>query len=50
MKGYFVDTFGAVAFFTTVAGFSELVIAGMHPAQVLIATHAEVPRLVGVFA
>ncbi|WP_292284396.1 L-alanine exporter AlaE [Marivita sp.] len=43
MKGYFVDTLGAVVFFTTVAGFSELIIAGMHPAQVLIARLIMIP-------
>lgn len=43
MRGYLIDTIGAVVFFTTVAGFSELVIAGMHPGQVLVARLITIP-------
>lgn len=43
MKSYFVDTIGAIVFFTIVAGLSELVIAGMHPGQVLVVRLITIP-------
>lgn len=49
-EGLFCRYTRGAFFFTTGARLSELGIAGMHPAQVLITTHAEIPRLVGVFA
>ena len=46
MKIFIVDTLASVLFFTAVATFSELVIAGMEPMQVLLARTIMVPVMV----
>lgn len=46
MKAFLVDTIATVAFFTLIATFSELVIVGMEPAQVLLARAIMVPVMV----
>jgi L-alanine exporter len=46
MKIFIVDTLASVLFFTAVATFSELVIAGMEPMQVLLARRIMVPVMV----
>ncbi|MEQ3624819.1 MAG: L-alanine exporter AlaE [Celeribacter sp.] len=43
MKSYLVDTAASLVFFTTFAALSELLIAGMDPAQVLIARLIMIP-------
>lgn len=46
MKVFLVDTLASILFFTIVAAFSELVIAGMEPMQVLLARAIMVPVMV----
>lgn len=46
MKAFLVDTVATVAFFTVLATFSELVIVGMEPSQVLFARTVMVPVMV----
>ncbi len=46
MRTFLVDTLATIVFFTTVAAFSELVVAGMEPRQVLIARAIMVPVMV----
>ncbi|MEZ5783310.1 MAG: L-alanine exporter AlaE [Rhizobiaceae bacterium] len=46
MKAFVVDTVATVIFFTLVAAFSELVIVGMTPQQVLVARALMIPVMV----
>ena len=46
MRAIIIDTIGTVIFFTTVAGLTELFIAGMEPRQVLIARLIMIPVMV----
>ncbi len=46
MRAFLVDTLATVAFFTLIAGLSELLIAGMSPAQVLATRALTVPVMV----
>ena len=46
MKAFIVDTTATVVFFTGVAAFAELAVAGMEPRQVLIARLIAVPVMV----
>jgi hypothetical protein len=46
MREFVVDTFGTVVFFTVVAALTELFIAGMDPAQVLMARVISIPVMV----
>ncbi|MBT8418124.1 MAG: L-alanine exporter AlaE [Silicimonas sp.] len=46
MRAFAIDTLAAVAFFTIVAGASELLVAGLSPSQVLVTRLLTVPVLV----
>ena len=46
MKAFVIDTIGTVVFFTIVAGFTELFIAGLEPTQVLAARLITIPVMV----
>ena len=46
MRAFIIDTVGTVVFFTLVAGFTELFIAGMEPKQVLMARLIMIPVMV----
>ena len=46
MKAFLVDTVATVLFFTCLAAFSELVIAGMEPRRVLVARLIMIPVMI----
>jgi len=46
MRPFLVDTLATVVFFTVVAAFTELVVAGLEPVQVLIARALTIPVMV----
>lgn len=46
MKAFLVDTIATIVFFTLVATFSELVVVGMEPGQVLTARAIMIPVMV----
>lgn len=46
MSAFVVDTFGTLVVFVDVAGLTELFVAGMDPAQVLVARLITIPVMV----
>lgn len=46
MRPFLVDTLATVVFFTVVAAFTELMVAGLEPVQVLIARAVTIPVMV----